>query len=114
MKDVLRDRGLGTRGAASLPDDDLPEDECHGPLSSQHNQYGSLHRECKSFALYCPDQFLLKYNRRFYMQYFIRWPEYNVIAESLDATPIGYSKFRGNFEIFGAVLWFPSEIQNPT
>ena len=32
----------------------------------------------------------LQYNRKFYSGYFLRWPEYNVIAESLDGRPIGY------------------------
>jgi len=36
-----------------------------------------------------------QYNRRFYMHYLVKWPEYNVVAESLDGRPIGYSKFLG-------------------
>ena len=37
-----------------------------------------------------------QYNHKFYFGYFLRWPEYNIIAESLDGRPIGYGTTAGH------------------
>jgi N-terminal acetyltransferase B complex catalytic subunit len=44
------------------------------------------------FMLSAPnlDRFTENYDRRFYTNYFLRWPEYNVVACSMDGRPIAY------------------------